>query len=134
MAAKAIDEPVYDVTRRIGDVEVRLYAAYVVAEVQVTGSATAAGSQAFPILAGYIFGKNKGQNKYPMAAPVTQSAAGTKMQMTAPVTQNAVSGGYVVQFGDAGRGARASRPAHHRAAGAAASRRRDPLLGVLVRR
>jgi hypothetical protein len=33
-----------------------------------------------------------------MTAPVTQSAAGTKVQMTAPVTQNAVPGGYVVQF------------------------------------
>jgi hypothetical protein len=98
MTARAIEEPAYEVTRKIGDIEVRRYAAYVVAEVQVNGSATAAGQQAFPILAGYIFGDNKGQKKFPMTAPVTQSAAGTKMQMTAPVTQNAVPGGYVVQF------------------------------------
>jgi len=98
MTMHAIEEPAYEVTQRIGDVEVRRYAPYAVAEVRVTGSATAAGNQAFPILAGYIFGKNKGQKKFPMTAPVTQSAAGTKMQMTAPVTQNAVSGGFVVQF------------------------------------
>ncbi len=94
----AIEEPAYEVTRRIGDVEIRRYGAYVVAEVHVAGSASQAGSQAFPILAAYIFGKNKGQVKFPMTAPVTQSAAGTKLPMTAPVTQNAVSGGYVVQF------------------------------------
>ena len=98
MTMHAIEEPAYEVTQRIGDVEVRRYSPYAVAEVRVTGSATAAGNQAFPILAGYIFGKNKGQKKFPMTAPVTQSAAGTKMQMTAPVTQNAVSGGFVVQF------------------------------------
>jgi hypothetical protein len=98
MTTHAIEEPAYEVTRRIGDVEVRVYSAYVVAEVRIEGSATAAGNQAFPILAGYIFGNNKGQRKFPMTAPVTQSAAGTKMPMSAPVTQNAVSGGYVVQF------------------------------------
>jgi hypothetical protein len=98
MTSQAIEEPSYEVTGRIGDVELRLYAAYVVAEVRVTGSADEAGRQAFPILAAYIFGKNKGGQKFPMTAPVTQSAAGTKMQMTAPVTQNTVSGGYAVQF------------------------------------
>jgi len=98
MTAHAIEEPAYKVTRRIGDIEVRLYSAYVVAEVRITGSAAAAGNQAFPILAGYIVGKNTGGTKFSMTAPVTQSAAGTKMPMTAPVTQNAVSGGYVVQF------------------------------------
>lgn len=33
-----------------------------------------AGNRAFPILAGYIFGKNKGERKLAMTAPVTQSA------------------------------------------------------------
>jgi hypothetical protein len=98
MTIHAIEEPAYDITRRIGDIEIRLYAAYVVAQVRATGSATEAGNQAFPILADYIFGANKGQKQFSMTAPVTQSAAGTKMPMTAPVTENAVSGGYVVQF------------------------------------
>ena len=41
------------------------------AEVVVAGPAGAAGNQAFPILAGYIFGKNKGERKFAMTAPVT---------------------------------------------------------------
>lgn len=98
MPTHAIEEPAYEITRRIGDVEVRQYASYVVAEVLVAGSATEAGNKAFPILAGYIFGKNKGEKKLPMAAPVTQTAAPMKLEMTAPVTQSAAPGGYLVQF------------------------------------
>ena len=44
---------------------------YAVAECVVPGPAREAGSQAFPILAGYIFGKNKGDRKFEMTAPVT---------------------------------------------------------------
>jgi hypothetical protein len=79
-------------------VEIRQYAPYVVAEVLVTGPADAAGNQAFPILAGYIFGKNKGEKKFAMTAPVTQAAAPVKLEMTAPVTQTTAPGGFVVQF------------------------------------
>ena len=94
----AIEEPAYAVERRIGDVELRQYAPYVVAEVTVDGPADEAGNTAFPILAGYIFGKNQGERKLEMTAPVTQSAAPVKMAMTAPVTQAATPSGYVVQF------------------------------------
>ena len=41
----------------------------------LTGSATATRHTAFWILAGYIFGKNKGEKKLTMTAPVIQSAA-----------------------------------------------------------
>jgi hypothetical protein len=98
MPARAIEEPAYEVTARIGDVEVRQYAPYVVAEVVIAGSATEAGNQAFRILASYIFGKNKGEKKFAMTAPVTQTAAPIKLDMTAPVTQTAAPGGYLVQF------------------------------------
>ena len=59
--SQAIEEPTYGVVRQIGDrIELRRYAAYAVAEVMLdttaTATATAAGTQAFPILAGYIFG------------------------------------------------------------------------------
>ena len=97
--ALAVEEPGYEVVRQIGEqVEVRRYTPFVVAEVVLDTSAADAGNQAFPILAGYIFGKNKGERKLEMTAPVTQSAEPMKMAMTAPVTQNAVTGGTRVQF------------------------------------
>jgi len=97
--SQAIEEPGYEVVRQIGEqIELRRYAAYVVAEVVLDVTAADAGSQAFPILAGYIFGKNKGERKLEMTAPVTQSAEPVKMEMTAPVTQAAVTGGTRVQF------------------------------------
>ncbi len=96
----AIEEPDYALLRSIDGVELRQYAPYVVAEVVLDTAAGDAGSLAFPILAGYIFGKNKGQQKFAMTAPVTQAAAGppVKMEMTAPVTQAAAAGGQLVQF------------------------------------
>ena len=94
----AIEEPDYQVLRKLDNVELRQYAPYVVAEVVLDASASEAGSLAFPILAGYIFGKNKGDRKFAMTAPVTQSAAPVKLDMTAPVTQAAVPGGMRVQF------------------------------------
>lgn len=99
MPSRAIEEPSYEVLRKLGDaIEIRQYAGYVVAEVRVPGPASSAGSQAFPILAGYIFGKNKGERKLEMTAPVTQAAVPVKLEMTAPVTQSAADGGYLVQF------------------------------------
>ena len=93
MPAHAIEEPSYQVVRELSGIEVRQYAAYTVAEVVVAGPADEAGQQAFPILAGYIFGKNKGERKLEMTAPVTQTAVPVKLEMTAPVTQSAVSSG-----------------------------------------
>ncbi len=98
MPSLAIEEPAYQVVRQLEEIEVREYAPYTVAEVLVAGPAGEAGSQAFPILAGYIFGKNKGERKFAMTAPVTQAAVPVKLDMTAPVTQTAAPGGFVVQF------------------------------------
>jgi len=83
MPSHATEEPEYQVVRKLADIEVRQYAAYTVAEVVVAGPADEAGNQAFPILAGYIFGKNKGDRK---------------LEMTAPVTQTVTPGGFLVQF------------------------------------
>ena len=101
LLSQAIEEPAYEVVRTLGDVEVRQYAPYVVAEVRIDADATEAGNLAFPILAGYIFGKNKGEKKFEMTAPVTQVAAPQRLEMTAPVTQTAVPGAvgsYLIQF------------------------------------
>lgn len=98
LASHAIEEPDHEVIRSLGDVELRRYAPYVVAEVVLQATAEEAGNQAFPILAGYIFGNNQGEKKFAMTAPVTQSAVPQRMEMTAPVTQAAVPGGMRVQF------------------------------------
>lgn len=94
----AIEEPAFELTGNIADVEIRQYAPYVVAEVVLSGTATETGNQGFRLLAGYIFGKNKGRKQLAMAAPVTQAAAPVKLTMTAPVMQSAVPGAYRVQF------------------------------------
>lgn len=98
LLSHAIEEPDYEVIRRFDNVEVRRYAPYVVAEVVLDTPADEAGNKAFPILAGYIFGKNKGEKTFAMTAPVTQTAAPIRMDMTAPVTQAATAGGMRVQF------------------------------------
>jgi hypothetical protein len=98
MPSRAIEEPDFRVVRELPDIEVRQYGAYTVAEVVVAGPAAEAGNQAFRILAGYIFGKNKGEKKFAMTAPVTQAAIPKKLEMTAPVTQTAVASGFLVQF------------------------------------
>ena len=98
MTSHAIEEPDFQVVQRLDAVEIRQYAPYVVAEVTVSGPADSAGNRAFPLLAGYIFGKNKGERKMAMTAPVTQTPAPVKMAMTAPVTQAPVAEGYLVQF------------------------------------
>lgn len=89
--AMAIEEPEYQVVGQYADFELRLYAPYIVAEVDVRGEFDNAGNEAFRILAGYIFGDNAATEKMAMTAPVeSRSAAeGEKMAMTAPVTATA---------------------------------------------
>ena len=98
LPSHAIEEPEFQIVRSLPDIEVRQYAAYTVAEVLVAGPQGDAGNQAFPILAGYIFGKNKGEKRFAMTAPVTQAALPVKLEMTAPVTQTATPAGFLVQF------------------------------------
>ncbi len=99
--ARAIDEPKFAVAQQLDGVEVREYAPYLVAEVVVPGPASDASSHGFKLLAGYIFGKNKGERTMAMTAPATQTvqtAKPQKIEMTAPVMQTETEGGYVVQF------------------------------------
>lgn len=91
--AMAIEEPDYQVVGQYDDFELRLYAPYIVAEVDVQGEFDQSGSNAFRILAGYIFGDNSASEKMAMTAPVesTRTAKGEKMAMTVPVTATAAS-------------------------------------------
>lgn len=94
--AMAIDEPRYTVVRAYDAFEVRRYEPYVVAQTLVNAPAEEAANQGFRILAGYIFGGNKGARKIEMTAPVAQTP--TRIAMTAPVAQSASIDGYLIQF------------------------------------
>jgi len=96
--AAAIEEPRFTVVQKLDGIEVREYAPYLVAEVVVPGPADEAGNQGFRLLAAYIFGKNKGERRLEMTAPVTRAAEPVKLEMTAPVTRTPDAQGYVMQF------------------------------------
>ena len=99
--AMAYEEPEFDVLERTSSYEIRQYAPYVIAEVDVDGDVREAGNAAFRILAGYIFGDNQGEQKMNMTAPVEarERQRGTKMAMTVPVTASrSGSEGYTYAF------------------------------------
>ena len=94
-----IEEPTYEVIAEAPEYEVRRYEPYLVAEVDVTGSAKQAGNSAFRILAGYIFGDNQAQQKMSMTAPVeSRPTQSEKMAMTAPVLSTIGDDGYTYAF------------------------------------
>ena len=84
----ALEEPDYEVVAQYEEFELRQYAPYIVAEVDLPGDMDSADNKAFRILAGYIFGDNEAAEKMEMTAPVESRSAkgGEKMAMTAPVT------------------------------------------------
>lgn len=76
-AVTAIEEPGYEVIRTTADYEVRRYAPFIVAEVDVTGDPGESGNNAFRILADYIFGNNDDREAMNMTAPVVSDAPGS---------------------------------------------------------
>ena len=92
-AAEILEQPNYTVIRKLSDgVELRKYEPYLIAETTTsTNSFSEAGKDGFRACAGYIFGKNKPQEKMAMTAPVRISGKGSgddsgeKMAMTSPV-------------------------------------------------
>jgi effector-binding domain-containing protein len=72
MTAYKVPEPPYTLLKKEGLIEIRLYSSFLMAEVEVKGNRQEAIQAGFRILADYIFGKNEGQQKIAMTAPVMQ--------------------------------------------------------------
>ena len=93
-----VEQPKYDVVMQAGSIEIRDYAAMIVAEAEVTGERQPAIQEGFRLIAAYIFGANGPKSKIAMTAPVQQQL-NTKIAMTAPVTQQAgAEGRWTVRF------------------------------------
>ncbi len=84
-----LEQPDYTVVSVADGFELRRYEGYLVAQTRVSGAFEQAGSRAFPILAGYIFGNNVERREMAMTTPVVSygdgDSSGTRMAMTAPV-------------------------------------------------
>lgn len=101
LLAMAIEEPSYRVIRQSGNFELRSYAPCLVAETLVAAPFENAGNEAFSMLAGFIFGKNRARQTIEMTTPAHQQESGETIGMTSPVAQTPVTGGdeaYVFSF------------------------------------
>lgn len=113
----AVEEPVFELAMQEDAFEVRIYPTLVAAQVSVSGTRSEAVNAGFRLLAGYIFGNNKGKQTVAMTAPVMQARSQTADQtssppvgkrtstgsseviaMTAPVLQTQTDGAWTVQF------------------------------------
>ena len=91
--AMAIEEPKFTLVLREGDIEIRQYAPFIVAETTIDGDMDDASGKGFRLIADFIFGNNlapgsAASSKIAMTAPVTMApeARSEKIAMTAPVT------------------------------------------------
>ena len=83
----AIEEPKFKILVDEGELEIRSYDEYLVAETTVEGSFDTASRKGFRRVAGYIFGENK-----------NATGQSEKIQMTAPVTVKPDNEGWVLHF------------------------------------
>lgn len=97
-AARAIEEPPYDVVEEFDGFEVRAYAKRVVAQTRVGGDSREASGAGFQILAAYIFGGNRSRASIAMTAPVGQARASETIAMTAPVGQRKDADRWIITF------------------------------------
>ena len=98
VTAAAVEEAEYSVLKKDGAMELRAYAASIVAETRVEADFEDAGNRAFRKLFRYIDGDNVAQQEIAMTAPVSQAPVPEKIAMTAPVAQRPTAGGWVVSF------------------------------------
>jgi len=82
---KAAEEPAYRVVERDGEIEVREYSGYAVAETAVDAPFDKATGVGFRRLFAYISGANRTSAEIEMTAPVLTKPKGEKIAMAAPV-------------------------------------------------
>lgn len=92
------ESPDYKVLIKDGSFEIRQYSSYVVAETTIAGDFDNASGSAFRILAGYIFGKNKGDKKIAMTSPVEMEQQSSKIAMTSPVEMQQQGNRFTMRF------------------------------------
>lgn len=80
-------EPKYQVLESYGQIELRLYDPFLVAEVECLGTRKEAIKSGFRILANYIFGNNTASIKLPMSIPVTQQQIDSGWKIRFMLTQ-----------------------------------------------
>ncbi len=96
--AMAIEQPDYRLVEKSGEIEIRDYDGYLVAETYVEDGFADAGNEGFRRLFRYITGANRARAEISMTAPVTQRSEGQKIAMTAPVGQTSDGAGHWISF------------------------------------
>lgn len=97
---RGIEEPTYTVVEKRDGYEIRDYASYIVAEVEVEGEMWKAINEGFRQLAAYIFGGNTSKTQVKMTTPVMDTAKTSEnIKMTTPVMDSmSNSGKHIVAF------------------------------------
>lgn len=94
LVIRGIEEPKYTVIEKREGYEIREYASYIVAEVEVEGDMRTAMNSGFRQLAGYIFGGNTTKSSIAMTVPVMDTTKTSEsIAMTAPVMDTLSSSG-----------------------------------------
>jgi SOUL heme-binding protein len=100
LAVRSIEEPKYSVIEKREGYEIREYASYIVAEVEVEWDMKTATNAGFRQLAGYIFGGNTAKSSIAMTVPVMDTMKSSEsIAMTAPVMDTLSSSGkHIIAF------------------------------------
>lgn len=95
LAIRGIEEPKYELVEKKDGYEIREYASYIVAEVEIEWDMKTALNQGFRLLAGYIFGENTQKESVKMTVPVMEMSAwmSESIKMTVPVIESLASSG-----------------------------------------
>jgi len=96
---RTVEQADYTLLLDDGDIQIRQYDGFIVAETTVEAEYEEASSIGFRRLAGYIYGNNRQNQEISMTAPVLREReAGEKISMTAPVLQEKGDAGWKMSF------------------------------------